>query len=150
MAVRLAGPSDRDALAALMRTFEGEFGNTIDPGLEERLDRLLVGSTTTFLLAGEPAFGFAALRLRDSYLTATPETHLDDLFVVPERRGEGHGRALLEGAIARARELGASHFELTTTEEDVEAAALYRSAGLRQTEEDEPGSGVVIWFGLDL
>lgn len=42
------------------------------------------------------------------------------------------------------------HLELTTMEEDVAAAALYRAEGLRETEYADPASGRVIWFGLDL
>lgn len=84
------------------------------------------------------------------YWTARPEVVIEDLYVEPAARGRGHGRALLRAAISTAREQGAGHLELTTTEEDVAAAALYRAEGLRETEYAAPGSGRVIWFGLDL
>lgn len=148
--VRIAGPADLDTLARLAVAFEGEFGNTVDPGLEARLAPLLEDEQATFLLVGEPAFGFAVVRLRAVYWTVAPDAVVDDLYVAPDRRGHGHGRALLRAAIAAAREQGAGHLELTTTEEDVAAAALYRAEGLRETEDAKPDSGRVIWFGLDL
>lgn len=148
--VRRAGSSDLPALAALVIAFGAEFDDPPDPGVEGRLAATLQDPRAMFLLAGAPPVGFAAVRVRDVYWSARPEAWLEDLYVVPDRRGEGRGRALLEAAIATARERGCGHFELTTTEEDVAAAALYRASGLRETEQDAEGSGRVIWFGLDL
>ncbi len=147
--VRRAEPRDVPALAALLTAFGAEFDDAPDPGHEERLGQAMARDTTV-LVAGDPPVGFCAIALRRPYWSARPEVHVDDLYVTPELRGHGHGRALLRAAIAAARELGAGHLELTTTEEDVAAAALYRAEGLRETELDRPGSGRVIWFGLDL
>ena len=147
--VRHAGPQDVPALAALVLAFGREFDDAPDPGHEERMHAALAADTT-FLATGDPPVGFVAFSVRRPYWTARPEAHVDDLYVVPERRGEGLGRALLEAAIAEACALGLGHLELTTTEEDVAAAALYRAVGMRETEQAAPGSGRVIWFGLDL
>lgn len=147
--VRVAGPADVPALAALVAAFGAEFDDPPDPGHERRVAAALAGATT-FLLRGDPPVGFVAFTLRSPYWTARPEVLVDDLYVVPGARGRGHGRALLRAAIAAAREQGAGHLELTTTEEDVAAAALYRAENLRETEQTAPGSGRVIWFGLDL
>jgi ribosomal protein S18 acetylase RimI-like enzyme len=149
MSVRRAGPDDVPAIAALVLAFGTEFDDAPDPGHEERVAAAM-GADTTFLVAGEPPLGFVAISMRRPYWSARPEVHVDDLYVRPEHRGGGHGRALLQAAIAAAREQGAGHLELTTTEEDVAAAALYRAEGLRETEYDRPGAGRVIWFGLDL
>ncbi len=147
---RPAGLSDVGSLARLMRAFAAEFDERVAPGLELRLDALLVDGRTTFLLAGAPPLGFVTVRLRDAIWSAEPEAWVEDLYVVPRARRRGHGRALLRAAITAARAQGANHLELTTTEEDAGAAALYRAEGLRETEHDAPGSGRVIWFGLDL
>src|SRR5438034_7074415 len=44
--------------------------------------------------------------------------YLEELYVVPARRGHGLGRALLETAIETARDEGATHMELGTGEDD--------------------------------
>lgn len=146
---RVAGPEELAAVAALVVAFGDEFEDPVEPGHEERIRRAMAGPTT-FVVIGEPLLGFVAITLRQPYWTARPEVLVDDLYVAVEHRGHGHGRALLRAAIAAAREQGAGHLELTTTEEDVAAAALYRAEGLRETEYDKPGAGRVIWFGLDL
>lgn len=148
--IRVAGPDDVGVLVELIEAFAAEFDDTTDPGLETRVAAIGADPRTRFLLAGDPPLGFIAVRLHDVYWSARPEAWVEDLFVVPEARGRGHGRALLRAGIAAARAQGAGHFELTTTEEDVAAAALYRAEGMRGSERDVPGSGRVIWFGLDL
>jgi len=149
-AIRPAGPADLGALARMVIDFGAEFDDRPDPGVQARLAAAVDDPRTTFLLTGRPPVGFIALRLRDVYWSARPEVVVEDLYVMPAARGRGHGRGLLRAAIASAREQGAGHLELTTTEEDVAAAALYRAEGLRETEHDDPGSGRVIWFGLTL
>ncbi len=53
---------------------------------------------------------------------------------MPERRGRGLGRALLEAALQHARERGAVHIDLGTSEDDVAARALYESVGFTNRE----------------
>ena len=50
---------------------------------------------------------------------------LDDVFVVPERRGEGIARRLIEAAVAMGRERGWSHLRWIVPEGDTAAIALY-------------------------
>jgi ribosomal protein S18 acetylase RimI-like enzyme len=54
---------------------------------------------------------------------------LAELYVAPERRGQGLGRALMEAAIKLARREGATYMDLGTGEDDVAARALYKSLG---------------------
>jgi GNAT superfamily N-acetyltransferase len=60
--------------------------------------------------------------------------YVEELYVVPERRGQGLGRALLEAAMELARGRGAAHIDLGTSEDDVAARALYESAGFTNRE----------------
>lgn len=54
---------------------------------------------------------------------------LRKMYLAPAARGQGHGRRLLEHAIAEARRLGFRRIELETASVLVEAIALYRSRG---------------------
>ena len=89
---------------------------------------------SVFLLAGPPDVGVAQLRFRDYLITGEPMVYLEELYVVPDRRGEGHGRALMETAFARARERGATTMELGTALDDTAARGLYESLGFTNFE----------------
>lgn len=58
---------------------------------------------------------------------------LGRLCVVPERRRQGAGRALLDEAIASAFETGCEHVTLCTQTHNRGSRALYRHAGFRET-----------------
>jgi ribosomal protein S18 acetylase RimI-like enzyme len=53
---------------------------------------------------------------------------------VPERRGQGIGRALMEVSMDVARERGTAYMDLGTSEDDVAARALYESLGFSNRE----------------
>jgi len=56
---------------------------------------------------------------------------VEELYVVPDRRGEGHGRMLMETALALARERGATTVELATAADDLRRAGCTRALGSR-------------------
>jgi GNAT superfamily N-acetyltransferase len=58
---------------------------------------------------------------------------LDDFVVRPERRGKGLGSALLEAAIALAKEQGCSRITLQTDACNAAAMRLYRRHGFAQS-----------------
>ncbi len=68
--------------------------------------------------------------------SATHYCYLEDLFVAPEARGLGAGRALIEAVYARADAEGASRIYWLTHETNTNARALYdkvaRNAGFIQ------------------
>lgn len=86
------------------------------------------------LVGGERPDGVAVLRFRPSLWTDALECYLAELYVVPERRGHGLGRALMNAAIEIARERGADYMDLGTSEDDVAARALYESLGFSRRE----------------
>ena len=54
---------------------------------------------------------------------------LKRMYVVPEQRGQGHGRRVLEDLEAAARRLGYAGIVLETGELQAASLGLYRSAG---------------------
>jgi ribosomal protein S18 acetylase RimI-like enzyme len=135
-ALRRAEAGDAEAIGKLLDDFNREFGD-FTPGpqaLEERFRQLLAGGETAVLLAGPGPDGLAVLRFRAAIWTPGLECYLAELYVVPERRGQGLGRALMEAAIELARAQGADHMDLGTGEDDVAARALYESLGFSNRE----------------
>lgn len=76
----------------------------------------------------------AQLRFRRSIWTGALDAYLEELYVAPKSRGRGIGRALLEGAMGTAREEGAAHIDLTTSEADTTALSLYEGTGFTNRE----------------
>lgn len=129
MTARLATVDDAAAVGELLHRFAAEFDEPT-PGAEAlaaRAHRLLARGESDFLLLDSA--GIAQVRFRPSVWTDGRDCYLEDLYVVPEQRGRGLGRALLDRALELARERGASHVELATHEEDTAARALYESSG---------------------
>jgi ribosomal protein S18 acetylase RimI-like enzyme len=87
----------------------------------------------TVLLAGAGPDGLAVLRFRPAIWSEGLECYLAELYVVPEQRGRGLGRALMEAAIALARREGADTMDLGTADDDHAARALYESMGFNST-----------------
>jgi ribosomal protein S18 acetylase RimI-like enzyme len=134
--VRPARPADAEAVGRLLHDFNEEFGDPT-PGpakLAARVRRLLVRGEITVLLVGAGPDGLAVLRFRPAIWTEALECYLAELYVVPERRRRGLGRALLQTALACARARGADRMDLGTGENDVAARALYESLGFSNRE----------------
>lgn len=134
--VRTAGVADADAVGRLLHDFNSEFGEPT-PGpraLADRIRELIGGGDTTILLGGAGPDGLAVLRFRPAIWADAPECYLAELYVVPEHRGHGLGRALMEAAIETARARGAAWMDLGTSENDVAARALYESLGFSNRE----------------
>jgi len=147
--IRRAAAVEAATVARLLHDFNAEFGDDT-PGvaaLTEYTAPLLASGEIIVLLAGE-ADGIALLRLRPSPWTGRPEAYLQELYVVPERRGRGIGRALLEATMETARAAGASGIDLNTGETDTAARALYESVGFTNLE--GPGGPRMLFYEREL
>jgi GNAT superfamily N-acetyltransferase len=134
--IRPAELADAAAVGQLLHDFNSEFDEPT-PGpsaLADRVRVLLAGGDTIVLLGGAGPDGLAVLRFRPAIWDDALECYLAELYVVPGRRGEGLGRALMEAAIGVARAQGATHMDLGTGEDDVVARALYESLGFSNRE----------------
>jgi GNAT superfamily N-acetyltransferase len=148
--VREAVVEDAPAIARLLHDFNTEYEDFTPPVAEltRHAERMLREGEMTVLLAGEGPEGLALLRFRPSVWTERLEAYLQELYVVPERRGRGIGQGLLETVIATCRQRGAAWIELNTGETDVAARSLYAKLGF--TNEEGVGGPPMLYYELEL
>lgn len=80
------------------------------------------------VVAGE-VVGFALFFSNFSTFLGRPGLYLEDLFVRPERRGLGIGKALLEHLAALAVARGCGRFEWSVLDWNADAIGFYESMG---------------------
>jgi GNAT superfamily N-acetyltransferase len=137
MSTRRATPADVDLVAPLFDGYRQFYGCSPDPDLARRFlrDRLEASESVVFVAAVEgKGVGFVQLYPTFTSIGARRAWILNDLFVVPEARRRGVGRALMDAAKAFAEETGAAWLELATARDNARAQALYRSCGYKKDE----------------
>ncbi len=141
MVETVSGSADDEGVASaaqLLHDFNVEYDEPSPPPdvVAARLSELVADGGVLVLLArdGSEPVGVAVLRLQPSLWSQGQEAYLAELYVVPGRRGQGHGRALITEAMRVARDRGADYAFLITSEEDLLAQRLYEAAGFRRTE----------------
>jgi ribosomal protein S18 acetylase RimI-like enzyme len=147
--IREATVEDASLIAQLLHDFNTEYEEETPPVLEltRHATRMLSEAEMTVLLAPDDA-GLALLRFRPSVWTERSEAYLQELYVVPERRGEGIGEALLEAALETSRKADAAWIELNTGESDVAARTLYKKFGF--TNEEGPDGAAMLYYEREL
>jgi ribosomal protein S18 acetylase RimI-like enzyme len=149
--VRLAGSRDAAEIGRLLHDFNAEYDEPT-PGPEavaKRIGELLESGDVTVLLGGDGPDGLAVLRFRPSLWSETLDCYLEELYVVPNRRGQRLGQALMEAAMDLARERGAAHMDLGTAETDTAARALYEKLGF-DNHEGKPDGPVNYFYEREL
>ena len=141
------------AAAQLLHDFNREYDEPSPPPDEiaGRLAELVEQDQVVVLLAraeDDEAVGVAAMRVQPSLCSQAHEAYLDELYVVPSRRGQGFGRELITEAIQVARDRGADYAFLITSEDDELAQRLYAAAGFRRTEGE--GGPLMLAYERDL
>jgi GNAT superfamily N-acetyltransferase len=139
---RFAAAAQAATVAELLDVFNREY-DTPTPGtavLATRLGRLLAGREVIALLAGDPAVAVALLTMRPNVWYDGPVAVLDELYVAPERRGQGIGSALLAAAEAVTRGRGGELLEINVDGDDTDARRFYERHGYANSEpgEDQP------------
>ena len=112
--LRTAAVSDLPDLVRLTRAFYDEDGFTAsDDDIRSRFQDLLAAGDARVVVAShdDALCGFALTTIR-LILESGPVAEIQDLFVDPDRRGEGIGNALIEDAASWARAQSASLLEV--------------------------------------
>ena len=106
---------------------------------EEQLVDVLFGEkpVAEVLLAfeGRSPVGFAVFFHNFSTWLGRPGLYLEDLFVKPDKRGKGYGRALLVDLAKVARDRGCGRMEWAVLDWNEPAIKFYRSLGAKPMEE---------------
>jgi GNAT superfamily N-acetyltransferase len=106
---------------------------------EEQLVDVLFGKrpAAEVLLAfeGKSPVGFAVFFYNFSTWLGRPGLYLEDLFVKPEKRGKGYGRALLVDLAKIARDRGCGRMEWAVLNWNDPAIQFYRKLGAKPMDE---------------
>ena len=106
---------------------------------EEQLVDVLFGErrAAEVLLAfeGESPVGFAVFFHNFSTWLGRPGLYLEDLFVKPDKRGKGYGRALLVELAKIARDRGCGRMEWAVLNWNEPAIKFYRALGAKPMDE---------------
>ena len=110
------------------------------PGAEKTMRRFLVdvannGYSFLFVAAaGDMTVGFISGELRQGSPTFLPKTWaaVDDIFVEPEYRNQGMGRALLQSVQNWAQERGADGISLQVAAANERGRKFYEDLGFRE------------------
>jgi GNAT superfamily N-acetyltransferase len=132
--IRPARPDDAPVLLSLIRAL----------ARYEKLEHEVVGTEADLRahLFGTPAraeallvedegqaVAFALFFHNYSTFLCKPGLYLEDLFVLPEHRRKGHGKALLSALARLARDRDCGRFEWSVLDWNEPAIAFYRSLG---------------------
>ena len=118
--------------AALLDAYRVHYGQTPDPdGVRTWLAAQveLLGLTVTAAVDGGTPCGVVTSLLVPATWRLGIACSVRDMFVAPEHRGRGVGRAMLLHVIDAARAAGAVRVSLRTESENAQALALYRGLG---------------------
>jgi ribosomal protein S18 acetylase RimI-like enzyme len=134
---RCARAEDEDTILVLMRALEDS-----DPGplqfdegrrrevFREFIEHPELGAVWLITAAGKPS-GYVILTLGYSFEYGGRDAFVDELYVVPEMRGRGLGKAALTCLEQAARDYGVQAVHLEVSFENKAALEVYRRSGFR-------------------
>ncbi|MFC9650837.1 MULTISPECIES: GNAT family N-acetyltransferase [unclassified Streptomyces] len=139
--IRTATPADVPVIHAMIREL-AEYEKALDEAraTEEQLREALFGERPAAYAHiaetedGEPA-GFALWFLNFSTWRGVRGIYLEDLYVRPDRRGGGHGKALLTELARICVERGYERLEWSVLDWNEPSIAFYRSLGAAPQDE---------------
>ncbi|MEU2654392.1 GNAT family N-acetyltransferase [Streptomyces sp. NPDC007325] len=139
--IRIATPADVPVIHTLIREL-AEYEKALDEvrATEEQLREALFGERPAAFAhlaedgSGEPV-GFALWFLSFSTWRGVHGIHLEDLYVRPEARGGGHGKALLTELARICAERGYERLEWSVLNWNRPSIDFYESLGARPQDE---------------
>ncbi len=139
-AIRFATPDDAETILALIHALavyerEPDAVKTDATTLRRQLSEERPPFECLLAEVEGRAVGFALFFANYSTWLGLSGIHLEDLFVFPEARGQGHGKALFQRVAQLAVERGAGRLEWAVLDWNQPAIDFYRSLGARALDE---------------
>src|SRR5262249_43935407 len=137
MRVRRVESRDREVWRRLFLAYNAVYRTSVpDAVIELTWQRMMQGADgqpigLVAVDVSDAAFGFAHLVMDRSTWSPTWYCYLEDLYVDPERRNAGTGRALIEAAYREADAHGCTRTYWVTEETNTTARALYERVAVR-------------------
>ena len=138
--IRPAAEADIPVILGLIRdlaTYERAPDAVVatEAGLREVLFGAKPSAEVLLALENEEPAGFAVYFFNFSTWLGRPGLYLEDLFVRPEKRGKGYGRALLVRLAQIAQERGCGRMEWAVLDWNDPAIQFYRKLGAQPMDE---------------
>ena len=130
------GEADADALLTMVQALHAEEGRSLDADSAAAVVGIARGEPLArawIAHSAGHAVGYVVIALGYSIEYGGRDGFIDDLYLVPEARGRGWGRCLLDFASAEAERLGIKTLHLEVAPGNDRATRLYRAAGFEQT-----------------
>jgi ribosomal protein S18 acetylase RimI-like enzyme len=134
---RRATPDDAPALLRMCRDFHNEDGSPLDEAGEATIAHVAKGEPMApayMLEANGTLAGFFILTLGYSVENGGMDGFIDDIYLLPELRGQGLGRQAVALAIEAAKEVGIRALLLEVEAHNERAYSLYRKMGFADTQ----------------
>ncbi len=132
--IERATPRDVPLILRLIKDlaeYERMSGDVVatEDGLRETLFGARPSAEVVIACAGTEPAGFALFFQNYSTFLGKPGLYLEDLFVAPEYRGRGYGKALLQHLASLAVERGCGRFEWSVLDWNEPAIGFYKKLG---------------------
>ena len=129
LVIRPLGPDERAAWEPLWNGYLTFYESSVTKEVSDVLWKRLHDPAEPMHVLGAyrdgKLIGIAQYIFHRSCWTIGDYCYLQDLFVAPDVRGSGAGRALIAAVEREARKAGASRVHWLTTEDNISARALY-------------------------
>jgi len=131
----LSNPVDAKSVLDVLDSYASDpvgGGQPLSRDVRDRLPSILRSFPTSLVLLAavdDRRVGLAVCFFSLSTFRARPLLNVHDLAVLPEYRGSGVGRALLQAAEDRARQKGCCKLTLEVQDDNTRARTLYRRFG---------------------
>jgi ribosomal protein S18 acetylase RimI-like enzyme len=125
-----------ETFLAMARAFHIEDGHPLNAAGEASIRDVAAGiqlAPAYFLIENNEKIGFFVLSLGYSPEHGGTDGFIDDIYIIPEARGRGLGRAALDLALAESRHHGVRVLLLEVEADNDRAYHLYTSIGFTDT-----------------
>lgn len=119
----------------LLRQFGEHNINVPEVALKEALAGVLQDERLGLIIVaqdGRETIGMAVVSFAWTLEHGGKSAWLDELFVIPDRRGQGVGKALLDQVVSEVRDSGCAAIDLEVDQGQARAERLYERAGFQQ------------------